>query len=169
MALDVRRIVTGHDANGKAIVATDERIAGTSAPNRPYINRVEIWSTDKMPVDNSEAAAAAQRHGFVVRHNYVGSGQGSVIRITEFASGVPKFMHRTETVDYAILLSGECDLELDDGKTVHMKPGDIAVQRGTMHAWVNNGSVPCVFAFILIDAKPVRANDLDLFTHYPVP
>src|SRR5437868_11264616 len=74
-----------------------------------------------MPVDNSEAAAAAQRKGFVVRHNYVGSGQGSVVRITEFAPGAPKFMHRTETVDYAILLSGECDLELDDRKMVHLK------------------------------------------------
>ncbi|MGE5271748.1 MAG: cupin domain-containing protein [Thiohalocapsa sp.] len=167
MALNVRRIVTGHDADGKAIVASDERIAGTSAANRPYISRVEVWSTDKMPVDNSEEAAAAQRKGFVVRHNYVGSGQGTVVRITEFAPGAPKFMHRTETVDYAILLSGECDLELDDGKSVHMTAGDIVVQRGTMHAWVNNGSVPCVFAFILIDAEPVEAAGKKLTTHYP--
>src|SRR5216683_989831 len=115
MTLEVRRIVTGHDSSGKAIVASDERIAGTSAPARPYISRVEIWSADQMPVDNSEAAAAAQKKGFVVRHNYVGSGQGNVVRITEFAPGAPKFMHRTETLDYAILLSGECDLELDDG------------------------------------------------------
>src|SRR5579863_2923810 len=156
MTLDVRRVVTGHDAAGKAIVATDERMTAASAPNRPYISRVEVWSTDKMPVDNSEGAAAAQRNGFVVRHNYVGSGQGSVIRVTEFAPGAPKFMHRTETVDYAILLKGECDLELDDGKTVHMKAGDIVVQRGTMHAWVNNGSEPAVFAFVLIDADPVE-------------
>ena len=169
MTLEVRRIVTGHDAGGKAIVASDERMTGVSGRGRAYISRCEIWSTDKMPVDNSEAAAAAQRNGFVVRHNYVGSGQGSVIRITEFAPGAPKFMHRTETVDYAILLSGECDLELDDGKTVHMTQGDIVVQRGTMHAWVNNGSVPCVFAFILIDAKPVTVNDIDMITHYPVP
>jgi len=104
MALEVRRIVTGHDASGKAIVASDERMAGTSAPNRPYISRVEIWSADTMPVDNSEAAAAAQKKGFVVRHNYVGSGHGNVVRITEFAPGAPKFMHRTETLDYAILL-----------------------------------------------------------------
>ena len=167
MTLETRRIVTGHDSNGKAIVASDERMTGTSAPNRPYISRCEIWSTDKMPVDNSEAAAAAQRAGFVVRHNYVGSGQGSVIRITEFAPGAPKFMHRTETVDYAILLSGECDLELDDGKTVHLTQGDVVVQRGTMHAWVNNGSAPCVFAFILIDADPVNAGGQSLTTHYP--
>ena len=62
-----------------------------------------------------------------------------MVRITEFAPGSPKFMHRTETLDYAILLSGECDLELDDGKTVHLTQGDVVVQRGTMHAWVNNG------------------------------
>jgi quercetin dioxygenase-like cupin family protein len=169
MTLEIRRVITGHDSDGKAIVASDERMTGVSAAARPYISRCEIWSTDKMPVDNSEAAAAAQKKGFVVRHNYVGSGQGSVVRITEFAPGAPKFMHRTETVDYAILLSGECDLELDDGKMVHLKQGDIVVQRGTMHAWVNNGSVPCVFAFILIDAKPVTVGDLDMFTHYPVP
>src|SRR5712691_12628392 len=121
MTLEIRRIVTGHDANGKAIVASDERMHGASAPSRPGIARVELWSADKMPVDNSEgAAAAAQRKGFVVRHNYVGSGQGNVVRITAFAPGAPKFMHRTETLDYAILLSGECDLELDAGKTVHL-------------------------------------------------
>jgi quercetin dioxygenase-like cupin family protein len=168
MPLNVRRIVTGHDAKGRAIVASDETIAGTSAPARPYISRVEIWSTDTMPVDNSEGAASdAQRAGFVKRFNYVGTGQGTVVRITEFAPGAPKFMHRTETVDYAILLKGECDLELDDGKTVHMKPGDIVVQRGTMHAWVNNGTVPCVFAFVLIDADPVEMAGEQLTTHYP--
>src|SRR5438552_6879491 len=155
MALQGRRVVTGHDANGKAIVASDERMTGVSASARPYIARCEIWSTDSMPVDNSEAAAAAQKKGFVVRHNYVGSGQGSVIRITEFAPGAPKFMHRTETADYAILLSVECDPELDDGKRVHLKQGELGVQRGTMHAWVNNGSVPSVFPFIPIDAGQV--------------
>ena len=167
MALRVRRIVTGHDAQGKAVVASDETMTGASAPTRPGISRCEVWSADTMPVDNSEEATAAQKKGFVVRHNYVGSGQGSVVRITEFAPGAPKFMHRTETVDYAILLSGECDLELDDGKTVNLKQGDIVVQRGTMHAWVNNGSQPCVFAFILIDADPVEAGGQRLTTHYP--
>ena len=104
MALRTRRIVTGHDAGGKAIVASDEILEGVSAPSRPYISRCEIWSTDCMPVDNSAAAAAAQKAGFVKRFNYVGSGQGTVVRITEFAPGAPKFMHRTETLDYVILL-----------------------------------------------------------------
>jgi quercetin dioxygenase-like cupin family protein len=167
MTLEVRRIVTGHDAAGKAVVASDERMIGTTRQGRAGIARCEIWSTDKMPVDNSDAAAAEQRKGFVVRHNYVGSGQGTVVRITEFAPGSPKFMHRTETLDYAILLSGECDLELDDGAMVHLTQGDIVVQRGTMHAWVNNGTQPCVFAFVLIDAKPAEAAGQTLRTHYP--
>jgi quercetin dioxygenase-like cupin family protein len=168
MAFAVRRIVTGHDRNGKAVVASDERLTGP--PPRPGISgRVEIWSADAMPVDNSEGAAAeAQRKGFVVTHNYVGSGAGNVCRVVEFPSGGAKFMHRTETLDYAILLNGECDLELDDGKTVHMQAGDICVQRGTMHAWVNNSGAPCTFAFILIDADPVEAGGNKLTTHYPV-
>jgi len=166
MALQIRRIVTGHDAKGKAIVTTDERIAAQSA--RPGISRCELWSTDRMPVDNTEAAEPAQRRGFVVRHNYVGSGQGTVVRVVEFAPGAPKFMHRTETLDYAIVLSGECDLELDDGELVHVTQGDIVVQRGTMHAWVNSGTKPCVFAFVLIDAEPVTLAGQSLRTHYPV-
>ncbi|HWD58655.1 MAG TPA: cupin domain-containing protein [Stellaceae bacterium] len=166
--MQVRRIVTGHDANGKAVVATDETFTAVESPARPGISRVEVWSTDAMPVDNSEGPAGdAQRAGFVKRYNYVGTGEGSVIRVTSFAPGSPGFMHRTETCDYAILLSGECDLELDDGKTVPMKAGDICVQRGTMHAWVNRGSAPAVFAFVLIDADPVEMAGQKLTTHYP--
>ena len=169
MALEVRRIVTGHDGNGKAVIKTDERLAAISRLGRTHIAGCEIWSTDKMPVDNSEEAAAAQRQGFVRRYNYVGSGEGTVVRITEMQPGAPKFMHRTETLDYAILLSGECDLELDSGEVAHLKPGDVVVQRGTMHAWVNHGPAPCVFAFILIDANPANAAGQELRTHFPAP
>ena len=76
-------------------------------------------------------------------------------------------MHRTETRDYSICLKGECDLELDDGRTVPIKAGDICVQRGTMHAWVAKGSEPAVFAFVLIDAEPVEKAGKKLTTHYP--
>jgi uncharacterized cupin superfamily protein len=120
-----------------------------------------------MPVDNSEEAAVAQRAGFVKRYNYVGTGEGTTFRITEWAPGHARFTHRTETVDYAILLSGEIDLELDDGEVVHLKPGDIVVQRGTIHTWVNRGSVPAVTAFILIDAKPDEVNGEALRTIFP--
>ena len=168
MALEIRRIVTGHDSNGKAVVKSDERLAAQPRRGRPGISGCEIWSTDKMPVDTThDVAEAAQRQGFVKRYNYVGTGQGTVIRVTELLPGTTGFMHRTETLDYAILLDGECDLELDDGKTVHMKPGDICVQRGTIHAWVNRGTVPAVFAFVLIDADPVEVAGQKLTTHYP--
>ena len=82
MALEVRRIVTGHVTQGKAVVATDEGLAGTGAAGRAGISRVDVWSTDNMPIDNSDAAAELQRKGLVVRHNYVGSGQGSVCRVS---------------------------------------------------------------------------------------
>jgi hypothetical protein len=81
MALEVRRIVTGHDAYGKAVVKTDERLQAVSRLGRPHIAGCEIWPTDKMPVENSEESDTAQRAGFVKRYNYVGTGQGTVIRI----------------------------------------------------------------------------------------
>lgn len=167
MTFEVRRIVTGHDPNGKSIVTRDEHLQGPT-PFIPGVSgRVDIWSFDTMPVDNSEQAAEVQNKGFVERYNYVGSGQGHACRVVEFAPGREKFMHRTETLDYAILLQGECDLELDDGKTVRMKAGDICVQRGTMHAWVPIGG-PCTFVFVLLDAKPVEIGDKKLTTHFPL-
>jgi len=167
MTLVVRRIVTGHDADGKAVVATDERLTAVSRRIGAHITGCEIWSTDQMPVDNSAAADAAQRAGFVKRYNYAGTGGGTAFRVTEWAPGHARFTHRTETVDYAILLSGEIDLELDSGEVVHLKPGDIVVQRGTIHTWVNRGSVPAVTAFILIDAKPAEVNGEVLRTIFP--
>ena len=167
MTLQVRRIVTGHDPDGKAVVASDERLTAVSRGIGANIAGCQIWSTDRMPVDNSPATDAAQRAGFVTRHNYVGTGEGTVFRVTEWAPGHARFTHRTETVDYAILLSGELDLELDGDEVVHLKPGDIVVQRGTIHTWVNRGSVPAVTAFILIDAKPVEVNGEVLGTFFP--
>jgi uncharacterized cupin superfamily protein len=122
-----------------------------------------------MPIDNSSAADAAQRAGFVKHINYVGNGGGSTFRINEWAAGHARFTHRTETMDYAIVLSGEIDLELDSGEVIHLKSGDVVVQRGTMHTWVNRGSVPAVTAFILIDAKPVEVNGKEMRTVFPVP
>ena len=89
MTLEVRRIVTGHNASGKAIIKTDERLTAVPRLGRADVVGCEIWSTDRMPVDNSEASDAEQRKGFVTRYNYVGTGQGIVIRIDEFAPGAP--------------------------------------------------------------------------------
>jgi quercetin dioxygenase-like cupin family protein len=68
-------------------------------------------------------------------------------------------MHRTNSVDYGIVLDGELDMELDGGEVVHLRRGDVVVQRGTNHAWINNSSQPCRMAWILIDATPVKVGD----------
>lgn len=65
--------------------------------------------------------------------------------------------HRTDSIDYIVVMSGEIDMELD-GASVHLKAGDVMVQRGTIHNWVNRGTQPCVLAVVLVDAKPVEAD-----------
>ena len=81
---------------------------------------------------------------------------GSVLRVVSFGPGVAPRNHRTDSIDYAVVISGEIDMELDIG-SVHLKAGDVLVQRGTIHNWVNRGKEPCVIAFSLIAAKPVSA------------
>ena len=120
-----------------------------------------------MPIDNSAATDAAQRAGFVKHTNYVGDGGGTTFRIQKFAPGCVRLTHRTETMDYAILLSGELDCELENDEVVSLKPGDVLIQRGTIHTWVNKGSVPAVIAFILIDAKAVEVNGTEMRTVFP--
>jgi mannose-6-phosphate isomerase-like protein (cupin superfamily) len=81
---------------------------------------------------------------------------GTVFRIVSFGPGVSPRNHRTDSIDYAVVISGEIDMELDVG-SVHLKAGDVLVQRGTIHNWVNKGSAPCVMAFTLVASKPVTA------------
>jgi quercetin dioxygenase-like cupin family protein len=72
-------------------------------------------------------------------------------------SSSPATLHRTDSLDYAVIMSGEIDMELETGEITHLKAGDVVVQRGTVHNWVNRGTEPCVIAFVLIAAKPVEA------------
>lgn len=167
MTLQVRRIVTGHDDFGRGIGVTDEVLTAMSRGIGDRIEGCEIWSTDAMPIDNSMKADAAQRVGFVKKYNYVGSGEGTTIRIAEWAPGHAMFPHRTETLDYSILLSGEIDVEFDSGEVVHMQTGDVIVMRGVTHSWHNTGSVPAVTAFILLDAEPPEVAGKRLHTLYP--
>ena len=80
-----------------------------------------------------------------------------MFRLVEYSPGVAPRDHRTDTIDYAVVMSGEIEMNLD-GTVVKLKQGDVLVQRGTIHNWVNNGPDPCVIAFILIDAKPALAD-----------
>ena len=168
----VRRIVTGHDADGKAALLMD-------GPT-PYVNQrgegnvvSNIWITNESPVDLSHTRDQANQKTGVPPPK-----AGSICRVVDFApydGKVPQgvdhhailrqmgidpatqgyqrhiFTHRTRSIDYAIVLEGEIDMLLDDTE-VHCKAGDILVQQGTNHAWVNNSGKPCRICFVLIDS-----------------
>lgn len=149
MTLRVRRVVTGHDANGKAMVMIDE-IAKNVISSRPGANAAVIWTTEGWPVNNDGHDDTSTRK---VGTTLPG---GTVFRVVQFNPGVAPRNHRTDSIDYAVVISGEIDMDLD-GTEVHLKAGDVLVQRGTIHNWINRGTEPCVIAFALIDAKPVTA------------
>lgn len=151
MALQIRRVVTGHDASGGAVVKIDE-IAKNLVSSRPGATACVVWTTEGFPVDNTgEEDAGLRKTGTTL-------DDGTVFRILELAPGVTPRNHRTDSIDYAVVMSGEVDMELDD-RTVRLKAGDVLVQRGTIHNWVNRGTEPCVIAFVLIAAKPVTVGD----------
>ena len=148
MSLTIRRVVTGHDKNGHAIVSIDENVKNV-AQTRPGAEAAVIWTSEGFPVDNDDSADGSARNiGIATLAN------GSVFRVVSFAPGVSPRNHRTDSIDYAAVISGEIDMELD-GTSVHLKAGDLLVQRGTIHNWVNKGTAPCVIAFVLVGAKPV--------------
>jgi quercetin dioxygenase-like cupin family protein len=148
MAASIRRVVTGHDDNGKAQVDSDQVL--DMAEMRPATNNRVLWTTEGFPVDNNGHEDTSSRAGGLTLAN------GTVFRVVEFGPGNPQRVHRTDSIDYAVVMAGEIDMELEDS-VVHLKAGDVLVQRGTVHNWVNRGSAPCRIAFILIDAKPVSA------------
>jgi mannose-6-phosphate isomerase-like protein (cupin superfamily) len=167
-----RRIVTGHDADGKAVALFDGALdAHQRSPGGNAITM--LWVTGESPVDvGGSADRASTKVGVPPPAN------GSIFRIVDFPPTSPGtghvdhhailrgmgidpatqgYMrhantHRTRSVDYAIVLDGEIDMLMDDSE-VHVQAGDVLVQQGTNHAWVNNGTKPCRIAFILIDAK----------------
>ena len=148
MSLTIRRVVTGHDKNGRAIVSIDENVKNV-AQTRPGAEAAVIWTSEGFPVDNNGSADASARNiGTATLDN------GTVFRVVSFGPGVSPRNHRTDSIDYATVISGEIDMELD-GTSVHLKAGDLLVQRGTIHNWVNKGTAPCVIAFVLVGAKPV--------------
>jgi quercetin dioxygenase-like cupin family protein len=150
MAVQVRRVVTGHDANGRAVVKIDE-ISKNVISTRPGQSACVIWTTESFPVYNTGDADEGLRKVGTTLNN------GTVFRVVEFGPGVAGRNHRTDSIDYAVVVSGELDMELDDS-VVHVKAGDVIVQRGTIHNWANRGTEPCVIAFVLIDAKPVEVD-----------
>ena len=171
-APEVRRVVTKLDESGKAVVMIDERTRLT-AP-RPPNAAANVWITDKSLPDFSWSDDRGK-----TKIGLVPPKSGTVFRVVDFApesapghptemnymmrivgddapaKGRPPshpMMHRTRSLDYAIIMSGEIDMLLDDS-VVHLKAGDVVVQQATNHAWVNRGKEPCRVAFVLIDSR----------------
>jgi quercetin dioxygenase-like cupin family protein len=154
MTLNVRRVVTGHDASGRAVVKIDD-VAKNSVSRREGASSTLIWSTDSLPVVNDGDDDLGQRKLGTTLEN------GTVFRVVRYEPGVAPRRHRTDSVDYAVVMSGEIDMELD-GETVTLKAGDVLVQRGTIHNWVNRSNDVAIVAFVLIAANPVTAGGKSL-------
>ncbi len=171
MTRPVRRVVTGHDATGKAIVLFDGPAPNVKLRAATRLTSTLLWVTDESPADNSRNADRAEREIGVAPPE-----RGSIFRVVDFppaaeagavdnaamlkemgldgGGGATRHasMHRTRSVDYAVVISGEIDMLLDDSE-VRLRAGDVLVQRGTNHAWVNRGAESCRIAFVLVDAN----------------
>jgi quercetin dioxygenase-like cupin family protein len=157
MSLQIRRVVTGHDDQGRAKVLIDEQVSNVIS-GRPGAQSSVIWSSTGFPVDNDGDRDPSHRQIATTLDN------GTVFRVISYGPGVTPRNHRTDSIDYAVVISGEIDMDLDIG-SVHLKAGDVLVQRGTIHNWVNKGTEPCIIAFTLISAKPVTAGGKPLPAH----
>ena len=148
MPLNVRRVVTGHDDNGKPIVLFDD-ICKNIRSGRERHHSCVAWSTESFPTDNSGSEDGGLRPVASTQPN------GTIFRIVQYEPGVAPRNHRTDSIDYAVVMSGEIEMEME-GTIVHLKQGDVLVQRGTVHNWINRGTEPCVIAFALVAADPVK-------------
>lgn len=172
VAKKIRRIVTGHDKDGKAVVLKDGHAENVWVLPSAGFTATALWVTEGTPADLSGNADGADIE------TAVGPPEsGSIFRTVEFPPtsdggasvdaaqlaedmGIPRdvaglrhpFMHRTQSIDYAICLSGKITMLLDE-EDVEIEAGDVVVQRGTDHAWVNTGTEPCLMVFVLIGAK----------------
>jgi mannose-6-phosphate isomerase-like protein (cupin superfamily) len=163
----MRRIVTGH-RGAKAVILQDGPAPNRKVRQASGLVSTLLWVTEESPADISGSADRAEREIGVPPPS-----RGSVFRVVEFppdrkemsreavlremglsnqASARHAGMHRTRSIDYAVVMEGEIDMLLDESE-VHLAAGDVLVQQGTNHAWVNRGSRRCRIAFVLIDAQ----------------
>jgi mannose-6-phosphate isomerase-like protein (cupin superfamily) len=171
-ASEIRRVVTTLDANDRSTTLVDGQVTlNTSGSGNKSVN---LWLTNSSPAGLSFTEDVAKPTGLNPPDN------GTVFRVVDIpplkpgdeakmsqnlmmnlagdhapargAAVINPLMHRTRTVDYAIVMSGEIDMMLDD-KTVHLKAGDVVVQQATNHAWLNHGTEPCRIIFVLMDSK----------------
>ncbi|KAH8690797.1 cupin domain-containing protein [Talaromyces proteolyticus] len=154
----VRRIVTGHNALGKSVVESDMQLipAETTSINGTAaligtLAFTNCYRSDKLPPDVQEK----WKDPFGLPLPLIGEN-AAMVRIVDTPPGYSAFMHRTISLDMGVVLSGEVYMVLDDGSETLMKQGDIAIQRGTIHAWKNVGTEPVRMLFVLIGSNPIN-------------
>lgn len=124
-----RRVVTGHDTDGRSVVVSDSIVEAFEAAPTAFATR--LWATDEFPSDNADGRDGAQLiETFVPDH-------GTAFYIVDWAPNSEFPAHRTASVDYGVVLDGVLEAVLDSGQVARLEPGDSIVQRGTMHAWRN--------------------------------
>ena len=143
-----RRVVTGHDADGRSVVLSDGPTPRSHGI--PGATFHELWSTTETPASLAAAEEAEPTARALVTPPPPG---GTVIRIVDLEPRSRSPMHRTRSLDYGIVLAGNVTLVLDDGSETRLGPGDVVVQRGTDHAWVNDTDEPARMAFVLVDGS----------------
>jgi quercetin dioxygenase-like cupin family protein len=143
--MKIRRIVTGHDAEGRSLVAADSVIDSHPGKMDAAIAIADLWLNTLPP---SLDGADPTQSDFPI----LPSNGGAVFRILELMPGTAPHMHKTATIDYIVVLAGTLSMLLDDGTELTMRPHDVMIQRATVHGWANRGSEPCRFATVVIDA-----------------
>ncbi|MGX1101370.1 cupin domain-containing protein [Amorphus sp. MBR-141] len=145
----IRRIVTGHDDRHVARVMIDGSATNAKHPSPGTVSTL-IWSTHGSPAENSVGSGFEDLGARVL--GTAPPANGTRFAIIDFPPGNTAHMHRTETIDYVIVLEGEIEMDMDE-ETVTMRAGDVMVQRGTNHAWANRSDRRARVAFVLIDAE----------------
>jgi quercetin dioxygenase-like cupin family protein len=149
----IRRVITGHGANGVAKVLWEDFASNAKPSRRPGGGKSTlIWSSDRMPIDMPVGEKIEDMGARIL--GTAPPPNGTRFCVIDFPANAPGTMHRTETIDYVLVLFGEIDMDMD-ASTVHLKAGDILIQRGTNHSWVNRSDKPARVAFVLIDATPL--------------
>ncbi|KAI1113206.1 hypothetical protein F5Y14DRAFT_227395 [Nemania sp. NC0429] len=149
---DPRRIVTGHDDAGKAIVVADDTISCEPTPIK--CNFAVLYETHQFPASNDEWIDPVND-----RTKNLANDKGVVLRVVDFPPRTETMFHRTESLDFGILHEGEMTCHLDDGVRIDMKAGDVCVQRGTIHGWTNYSDKPARVYFILTAAHPAKVGN----------
>lgn len=141
----VQRVVTGHDGRGLAVFRSEDHESPRLIPGG-VAGFLLIWTTGTVPADNNDEVDGRLRDaGLTINH-------GSVIRVVDILPGRESPMHRTNSIDYGIVLTNEIELELDGGEKRTVRAGGIIVQRGTNHLWRNTTNLPTRIVFVLIQA-----------------